>query len=80
MTPEIIDSLQKRFGSADFSRYQVVRGQKYDFCRLQNGATTASSVSFFSKLGASALRFTQTLLCLLWIIFGPSKLKQYPLR
>ena len=30
MTPEIIDSLQKRFGSADFSRYQVVRGQKYD--------------------------------------------------
>jgi hypothetical protein len=34
MTPEIIDSLQKRFGSADFSRYQVVRGQKYDFCQI----------------------------------------------
>jgi hypothetical protein len=54
MSPEILDSLQKRFGSADFSRYQVVRGQKYDFCRLQNGATTASSVSFFSNpIGAA---------------------------
>jgi hypothetical protein len=54
MSPEILDSLQKRFGSADFSRYQVVRGQKYDFCRLQNGVTTASSVSFFSNpIGAA---------------------------
>lgn len=47
MTPEIIDSLQKRFGSADFSRYQVVRGQKYDFCRLLAAGT--NSVSFFSN-------------------------------
>ena len=47
MTPEIIDSLQKRFGSADFSRYQVVRGQKYDFVRLLTAGT--SSVSFFSN-------------------------------
>lgn len=54
MSPEILDSLQKRFGSADFSRYQVLRGQKYDFCRLQNGTTTASSVSFFSNpIGAA---------------------------
>jgi len=52
MTPEIIDSLQKRFGSADFSRYQVVRGQKYDFCRLSAAGT--NSVSFFSNpLGAA---------------------------
>jgi len=52
MTPEIIDSLQKRFGSADFSRYQVVRGQKYDFCRLLNAGT--NSVSFFSNpIGAT---------------------------
>lgn len=52
MTPEIIDSLQKRFGSADFSRYQVVRGQKYDFCRLLAGGT--NSVSFFSNpIGAT---------------------------
>ena len=47
MTPEILDSLQKRFGSADFSRYQVVRGQKYDFCRLLIAGT--NSVSFFSN-------------------------------
>ena len=52
MTPEIIDSLQKRFGSADFSRYQVVRGQKYDFVRLT--ATGAASVSFFSNPLGSA--------------------------
>jgi len=52
MTPEIIDSLQKRFGSADFSRYQVVRSQKYDFCRLLAAGT--SSVSFFSNpIGAT---------------------------
>jgi len=52
MTPEIIDSLQKRFGSADFSRYQVVRGQKYDFCRLLTAGT--NSVSFFSNpIGAT---------------------------
>ena len=52
MTPEIIDSLQKRFGSADFSRYQVVRGQKYDFCRLTADGTT--SVAFFSNPLGSA--------------------------
>ena len=52
MTPEIIDSLQKRFGSADFSRYQVVRGQKYDFVRLAAAGT--NSVSFFSNpIGAT---------------------------
>jgi hypothetical protein len=52
MTPEIIDSLQKRFGSADFSRYQVVRGQKYDFVRLKTDGT--NSVTFFSNpIGAA---------------------------
>jgi hypothetical protein len=52
MTPEIIDSLQKRFGSADFSRYQVVRGQKYDFARLST--TGSSSLSFFTNPIGSA--------------------------
>jgi len=52
MSPEILDSLQKRFGSADFSRYQVVRGQKYDFCRLLVAGT--NSVSFFSNPIGSA--------------------------
>jgi hypothetical protein len=52
MTPEILDSLQKRFGSSDFSRYQVVRGQKYDFVRLRSAGT--NSVSFFSNpIGAA---------------------------
>ena len=52
MSPEILDNLQRRFGSADFSRYQVVRGQKYDFVRLP--ATDATSVSFFSNpIGAA---------------------------
>ena len=52
MNPEILDSLQRRFGSADFSRYQVVRGQKYDFVRLRAGGT--DSVSFFSNpIGAA---------------------------
>jgi hypothetical protein len=52
MNPDILNSLQRRFGSADFSRYQIVRGQKYDFVRLLAAGT--SSVSFFSNpLGAS---------------------------
>ena len=52
MNPEILDSLQRRFGSADFSRYQVVRGQKYDFVRLSS--TSVPSVSFFSNpIGAA---------------------------
>ena len=52
MNPEILDSLQRRFGSADFSRYQVVRGQKYDFVRIP--AAGAASVSFFSNpIGAA---------------------------
>jgi len=52
MNPEILDSLQRRFGSADFSRYQVVRGQKYDFVRIPAAGT--ASVSFFSNpIGAA---------------------------
>lgn len=47
MNPAILDSLQRRFGSADFSRYQVVRGQKYDFVRLPAAGT--NSISFFSN-------------------------------
>jgi len=43
----ILDQLQRRFGSADFSRYQIVRGQKYDFVRLAPGGT--NQVSFFSN-------------------------------
>lgn len=52
MSPELIDSLQRRFGSADFSRYQIVRGQKYDFCRLPVAGT--NKVSFFANpIGSS---------------------------
>jgi hypothetical protein len=52
MNPDILNSLQRRFGSADFSRYQIVRGQKYDFVRLPTVGTP--SVSFFSNpVGAS---------------------------
>ena len=48
----ILDQLQRRFGSADFSRYQVVRGQKYDFVRLNTLGT--NQVSFFSNpIGAT---------------------------
>ena len=52
MNPEIINQLQQRFGSADFSKYQVVRGQKYDFVRVLSAGT--NSISFFSNpIGAS---------------------------
>jgi len=48
----ILDKIQQRFGSADFSRYQVVRGQKYDFVRLNPLGT--NQVSFFSNpIGSS---------------------------
>lgn len=48
----ILDQLQRRFGSADFSRYQVVRAQKYDFVRLNPAGT--NQVSFFSNpIGAT---------------------------
>lgn len=48
----ILDQLQRRFGSADFSRYQVVRGQKYDFVRLNPAGT--NQVQFFSNPIGSA--------------------------
>ena len=43
----ILNALQQRFGSADFSRYQVIRGQKYDFVRVAPGGT--NQFSFFSN-------------------------------
>lgn len=49
----ILDQLQRRFGSADFSRYQVVRGQKYDFIRCPFGGGT-NQLSFFSNPIGSA--------------------------
>lgn len=47
MDTAVLDMLQRRFGSADFSRYQVVRGQKYDFVRLAPAGT--NQVAFFSN-------------------------------
>lgn len=47
MNPEILNNLQQRFGSADFSKFQVIRQPKYDFVRLLSTGT--SSVSFFSN-------------------------------
>jgi hypothetical protein len=52
MDLQILDSLQRRFGSADFSRYQVVRGQKFDFVRLNPAGT--NQVTFFSNPIGSA--------------------------
>ena len=52
MDLQILDRLQRQFGSADFSRYQVVRGQKYDFVRLQPAGT--NQVTFFSNPIGSA--------------------------
>lgn len=52
MDLQILDMLQRKYGSADFSRYQVVRGQKYDFVRLQPAGT--NQVTFFSNpIGSS---------------------------
>lgn len=48
----ILDQLQRRFGSADFGRYQVVRGQKYDFVRVNPAGS--NQLSFFSNpIGAT---------------------------
>lgn len=44
----IINQLQARFGSADFSKYQVVRAQKYDFVRLTTSASGTNQISFFN--------------------------------
>lgn len=52
MNPQVIDLLQRRFGSSDFSKYQVIRSQKYDFVRLNPAGT--NQVSFFSNpIGAT---------------------------
>jgi len=40
MTQEILNALQSRFGSADFTRFQILRGQKYDFARYPAAGTT----------------------------------------
>ena len=46
MNPVILDALQQRFGTADWTQYQVIRGQKYDFIRYPNLGT--NQLSFFS--------------------------------
>ena len=46
MNPVILDALQQRFGTADWTQYQVIRGQKYDFIRCPNLGT--NQLSFFS--------------------------------
>lgn len=52
MDPSILDALQRRFGTADFSRYQVIRGQKYDYVRLAPAGT--NQVAFFTNpIGAN---------------------------
>jgi len=40
MDLSVIDALQKRFGSANFSRYQIIRQPKYDLVRYQTAGTT----------------------------------------
>lgn len=47
MDINILNALQARFGSADWSKYQVIRAQKYDFVRLNPGGV--ASVSFFTN-------------------------------
>lgn len=47
MDINIINALQARFGSADFTKYQVIRAQKYDFVRYPAAGTT--TLSFFSN-------------------------------
>jgi hypothetical protein len=49
----ILDQLQRRFGSADFSRYQIVRGQKYDFIRCPFGGGTNQLSFFANPIGAT---------------------------
>ena len=52
MNPNVINLLQQRFGSSDFTQYQVLRAQKYDFVRLNPAGTNL--VSFFSNpIGAT---------------------------
>lgn len=46
MTLEVLDALQKRFGSANFSRYQIIRQPYYDTVRVQTAGTT--QISFFT--------------------------------
>lgn len=46
MDPSILNSLQQRFGSADFTKFQILRGQKFDFVRYPAAGTT--QLSFFS--------------------------------
>jgi len=46
MTLDVLDALQKRFGSANFSQYQIIRQPYYDTVRVQTAGTT--QMSFFT--------------------------------
>ena len=46
MTLDVLDALQKRFGSANFSRYQIIRQPYYDTVRVQTAGTT--QMAFFT--------------------------------
>ena len=62
MDISILDALQARFGSADFTKYQVIRAQKYDLVRYQSASATTgpTSLSFFSNpLGSQDPNGTQ---------------------
>lgn len=65
MDINILNALQARFGSADWSKYQVIRAQKYDFVRLN--PLGVASVSFFTNpigstdpVGANSKTLEQT--------------------
>jgi hypothetical protein len=46
MTLDVLDALQKRFGSANFSQYQIIRQPYYDTVRYQTAGTT--QIAFFT--------------------------------
>jgi hypothetical protein len=47
MNLAILDSLQRRYGTADWSKYQAIRGTKYDTVRVR--VTGTNQLQFFSN-------------------------------
>ena len=52
MTQDVLDALQSRFGSADFTKFQIIRQPMYDTVRY-NTAGTTQIVFFTVPLGAT---------------------------
>ena len=65
MNLAILDALQRRFGTADWSKYQPLRGVKYDTVRLR--VTGTNQLQFFSNPigagdpGSAVTPFSKTL-------------------